>query len=82
MQPQDKKRFKKLSALSPIDAVRAWLNGDFGIGDEPALISAIRKDSRIKISDDEIEDVVIGAIDEELDAEVCLKQLLLTTPGL
>ncbi|HTV41764.1 MAG TPA: hypothetical protein VMF08_14375 [Candidatus Sulfotelmatobacter sp.] len=75
MQPQDTKRFEKLSALSPIDAVRAWLDGDFGIGDEPALISAIRKDSRIKISDEAIEDAVIDAMDEELDAEACLERL-------
>jgi hypothetical protein len=75
MQPQDKQRFEKLSALSPVAAVRAWLNGDFGMGDEPALISAIRKDSRIKISDDAIEDVIMDAMGEELDAEACLKRL-------
>lgn len=75
MEPKDPKRFEKLSALSPIDAVRAWLDGDFGIGDEPALISAIRKDSRIKISDDAIEDAVIDAMDEELDAETCMEHL-------
>jgi hypothetical protein len=75
MQPQDKKRFEKLSALSPVDAVRAWLNGDFSMGDEPALISTIRKDPRIKISDDAIEDTVLEAMDEELDAEACLEWL-------
>jgi hypothetical protein len=48
MQPRDKKRFENLRSLSPVDAVRAWLDGDFGMGDEPALISAIRRDSRIK----------------------------------
>jgi len=75
MPPQDKKRFEQLSALSPVDAVRAWLDGDFGMGDESALISAIRKDSRIKISDDAIEDVIMDAMDEELDAEACLERL-------
>lgn len=75
MQPQDKGRFERLSALSPIEAVRAWLEGDFGIGDEPALISAIRKDSRIKISDDAIEDAIMEAMDEELEAEACFQRL-------
>ena len=75
MQPQDKKRFEKLSALTPIDAVRAWLDGDFGIGDEPALISAIRKDSRVKASDNAIEDAILDAMDESLDAEACLARL-------
>ena len=76
MQPQDKKRFEKLSALLPVDAVRAWLDGDFGMGDEPALISAIRKDSRIKISDDAIEEAIMDAMDEELEAEACLERLV------
>jgi hypothetical protein len=76
MQPQDKKRFEKLSALLPVDAVRAWLDGDFGMGDEPALISAIRKDPRIKISDDAIEDTVLDVMDEGLDAEACLERLV------
>ena len=75
MQPLDKKRFETLSALSPVDAVRAWLDGDFGMGDEPALISAIRKDARIKISDDEIEDAIMDAMDDGTDAEACLKRL-------
>ena len=46
------------------------------MGDEPALISAIRKDSRIKISDDAIEDAIIDAMDDELDAEACLERLV------
>jgi len=75
MPPQDNKRFEQLSALSSVDAVRAWLDGDFGMGDEPALISAIRKDSRIKILDDAIENVIVDAMDEELDAEACLERL-------
>ncbi len=35
-QPQNKERFERLRALTPMAAVRAWLDGDFGIGDEPA----------------------------------------------
>ena len=75
MQPQDKKRFEKLGELSPVDAVRAWLDGDFGMGDEPALISAIRKDPRIKISDEAIEDAVMDAMDDGSNAEACLERL-------
>ena len=46
------------------------------MGDEPALISAIRKDPRIKISDDAIEDAVMAAMDEGLDAEACFERLV------
>jgi hypothetical protein len=76
MQPKDKKRLEKLSAISSLDAVRAWLDGNFGMGDEPALISAIRKNLRIKISDEAIEDVIMDAMGEELDAETCLERLV------
>jgi hypothetical protein len=46
------------------------------MGDEPASISVIRRDSRIKISDQAIEDVIMDAMDEGLDAEVCLERLV------
>jgi hypothetical protein len=75
MQPQDMKSSEELRALSPLDAIRAWLDGDFCIGDEPAMISAIRKDSRIKLSGEAIEDAILDATDEELDAEACFKRL-------
>jgi hypothetical protein len=75
MQIQNKERFESLRALAPIDAVRAWLDGDFGIGDEPAMIEAIRKDARVSLSDDDIIDVVSDAMDEGLDAAACLERL-------
>ena len=75
VEQQNRKRFESLSALAPVDAVQAWLDGDFGIGDETALISAIRKDTRILLSDDEIEDGVLEAMDEGLDAPACLERL-------
>ena len=66
---------KALCSLSPLEAVRTWLDGDFGIDDEPALIEAIRKDPRVKLSDDQIIAVVCGAIDEGLAAKACLDRL-------
>lgn len=75
MEPQNKNRFENLSALAPVDAVRAWLAGDFGMGEEPALISAIRKDARISLSDDDITDAILDAMDNGLDAPACLEQL-------
>lgn len=75
MQPQNKERFERLRALTSIDAVRAWLDGDFGIGDEPAMIAAIRKDTRVSLSDDEITDIVCDAMDDGWDAAACLERL-------
>ena len=75
MEAQNKERFEKLRALTPIDAVKAWLDGDFGIDDEPAMISAIRKDARVSLSDDEIIGAVCDGMDEGLDAAACLERL-------
>ena len=75
MHPQNKERFERLRALAPIDAVRAWLDGDFGIGDEAAMITAIRRDARITLSDDDITDVVCDAMNEDIDALACLERL-------
>lgn len=76
MEAQNKERFKRLQTLTPIEAVQAWLEGDFGIGDEAALISAIRKDKRVSLSDDQIIDTMCGAMDEGLDAPACLERLV------
>ena len=69
-------RFEHLRRLSPVEAVKTWLDGDFGIDDEPALIEAIRKDPRIKQTDDQILDFMGDAIMEEgLDPKECLENL-------
>jgi len=36
--PRDQACFDQLQSLQPVEAVRAWLTGSFGFGDEPALI--------------------------------------------
>ena len=74
-QPQNKERFERLRALTPIDAVRAWLDGDFGIGDEPAMLDAIRRDMRVGGSDNDITDTICEAMDDDLDASACLERL-------
>lgn len=69
-------RFEKLRTLSPIEAVKAWLDGDFGFGEEAALIEAVRKDSRITRTDDEIIDFMADALmEEKADAQKCLDLL-------
>jgi hypothetical protein len=75
MQPVNRERYERLRALAPLEAVRAWINGEFGIGDEPAMIFAIRKDPRISISDEAIEDILMDATEDGLDAAVCLERL-------
>ena len=72
---KNKERYEALRALSPVDAVQAWLDFKFGIDDEPAMLEAIRRDSRIRLSDEEIIDTIQNAMDEELGAQACLGKL-------
>ena len=72
---KNKERYEALRALSPVDAVQAWLDFKFGIDDEPAMLEAIRRDSRIRLSDEEIIDTIQNAMNEELGAQACLGRL-------
>lgn len=69
-------RFQRLRQLTPVEAAKAWLSGEFGICDEAAMIEAIRKDARITLSDAEIRDFFFKALGEEdTDAQRCLDEL-------
>ena len=59
---RDRQRFESLRKLAPREAVQAWLNGEFGIDDEPALIEALRRDPRVIGSDDQIIDTFCNAM--------------------
>jgi hypothetical protein len=71
----NQQRMDAFKRLEPVAAIQAWLDGDFGIDEEPALCAAIRKDSRITLSDDDIADTISEALDDERDAEACLERL-------
>ncbi|WP_420455888.1 hypothetical protein [Rubrivirga sp.] len=60
----DPARHARLAQLSPTDAARALLEGDFTIGDEPPLFFAIRRDERVTLDDDGIMDVFMDVLDE------------------
>jgi len=74
-QPANIKRFERLRALSPLQAIEAWMTGDFGLGDEPALVEAIRKDTRVTLDDDGVADVIATAMDDGVSAAECLERL-------
>ncbi len=70
-----KERFQQLNAMSPLEGVSAWLNGNFGTGEGPALIQVMRKDRRITIPDDELIDILCDAATAGNDAQRCLEEL-------
>ena len=79
MSTKNQERYDELQALAPIDAVRAWLNGEFGMGDEQAMITAIRRDTRISLSEDAIIATMFEAMTEGLDAPGCLERLAVSS---
>ncbi|MGZ8191492.1 MAG: hypothetical protein ACXWTS_09735 [Methylococcaceae bacterium] len=70
MKPQNKQ-----PSFTLLEAVKTWLDGDFKFGDEAKMIADIRKDLRITLSDDEIIEAILDAMDEGLDAQTCLERL-------
>ncbi len=75
----NQERFDRLRKLNPLQAVQAWINGDFGMDEEPALIEAFRKNPLIRWSDDEICDIMMAAMDEELTASQAFERLTRAT---
>ena len=61
----DFERHGRILKMTPLEAARTMLEYDFGIGDEPALGFAIRKDPRITLTDDALFDLLGEA--EDLD---------------
>ncbi len=81
MKALDPARFEHLKSLEPIEAIRAWLRMSFGIGDEPAMIHAIKKDPRIDLTGQEICDAMCDALDDDLTPEETLQLLLTYQPS-
>jgi hypothetical protein len=74
--PPNEERFARLRSLSPEAAVEAWLAGDFGLGDESALIEAIRQDLRVTLPDADLVEAICDAMNDGLNAPACLERLV------
>ena len=56
-------RHARLAGLSPAEAVRALFSFEFGIGEEPALCFAIKRDERVTLPCSELIDRALDAMD-------------------
>ena len=70
-----------IKALSPLEAIRAWIGDEAGQCDRSALSSAIQRDRRIELDDDEISYLVEDGIEGGLDARAVLERLLTASGG-
>ena len=71
----DKKRFEELRQKPPEVAISIWLQGEFTIGEEPALLEAIRDGLSLRLDDGEITEIICDCMDDDLSAPQCKERL-------
>lgn len=68
-------RHARLASLSPVGAIRAFIEGAFGMNEESAIAFAIRQDPDVLLSDDEIVDQLAPAMGTDADPQALLDRL-------
>jgi hypothetical protein len=76
MKPKENEPLSRSETLDALGAIKAWLAGDFGYGEENVLMLAIRRDAGIDLSDSEIKEVVCEAIEDEREPMLVLQELI------
>jgi hypothetical protein len=76
MQVTDQDRTTMIHGGTAADAIAMWLDGDYRAGDEPAMLSVIRRETCCDLSDTEIRDVVYTAFDQGCEAAAVLARIL------
>jgi len=72
---RDIENYRRLERLSPLEAIRVFLDGDFTIGEDEALMSAIRGDLSVRLSDERIADIMADCMEIEDSPEECYRKL-------
>lgn len=69
--------YDRLEQLDAMAAIKAWLLGDYKRGEERVLILAIRRETGLELTDREIRDVLIEAVNDNTTAMSVLEKLLM-----
>lgn len=69
--------YDRLEHLDAMGAIKAWLLGDYRRGEERVLILAIRRETGLELTDGEIRDVLVEAVNDEIPAMLAFERLLL-----
>ena len=81
MATQEHDRLDSLKSLSPLQAIQALLRDDCGQGERNYLVTAIQRDRRIELDDDEITYVIHDAMQSGSDAPAIFERLLTAGDG-
>jgi len=69
--------YDRLENLDAMSAIKAWLLGDYRRGEERVLILAIRRETGLELTDSEIRDVLIKAVNDSTTAMGVFERLLM-----
>jgi hypothetical protein len=69
--------YDRLEHLDAMSAIKAWLLGDYKRGEERVLILAIRRETGLELTDSEIRDVLIEAVNDNTTAMGVFERLLM-----
>jgi len=81
MAAKEHDRLDSLKSLSAIQAIQALLRDDCGQGERNYLVTAIQRDRRIELDDDEIAYVIHDAMQSGIDAPAVFERLLTAGDG-
>jgi len=81
MKPKSNDPSDRLDNLDALAAIKAWLAGDFGYGEENILMLAIRRDTDIDLSDSEIKEIFCEAIADDREPMDILQELIRADSG-
>jgi hypothetical protein len=81
MTTQEQNRVESFKSLSALQAIEAWLCDDCRHGERNYLITAIQRDRRIELDDDEIVYVIQNAMENGIDAPTVFDHLLTVGEG-
>ena len=81
MTTQEQNRVESFKSLSALQAIEAWLCDDCRHGERNYLLTAIQRDRRIELDDDEIAYVIEHAIENGIDAPTVFDRLLTVGEG-
>jgi len=81
MATQEHDRVESFKSLSALQAIETWLCDNCRHGERNYLITAIQRDRRIELDDDEIAYVIQNAMENGLDAPTVFDHMLTVGEG-
>ena len=73
---RDPKNYLRLQSLPAEEAIAYYLEGDFTIGEESALVEAVRKGLSLPLKKEEIDDILAESMADEVSVEECKRRLI------